>query len=120
MNKLALALSLLGLAGSAHAAAPKSIVAMSARSQKAYIKAQFANGGAKTATTSLAHTVLAATAKNARAKFHIYKIEGGLDFGAKAYEPKIEVKGLNANTAYIVSGTVMGPKFVSTVQLPES
>jgi len=115
-----LALALVGVSfASAAQAAPHGIVAPAPGMLKTYL----ANAKGTDVKTSAAHNsqyykftqALKANPSNFRA---IKLGRMAVDFGRTAYIPKVEIKGLTGNTAYIESGTVMGPKFVTKVHLP--
>lgn len=116
---LALALSFLGVA-TAHAAPPMGIVAPAPGALKTYLT----NAKATPVKVSQSHnsqyykftTALAAKPGD----FRTIKLGDrmGVDFSRTAYVPKVYIKGLDGNTAFIKSGTVTGPKIVSKIHLP--
>ena len=115
---LALTLAVLSITGAAHAA-PHYIVAPSTSALKAFIK------GAKVTPIkpSAAHNSQAYRFSQAMAAkpsdFRVLKIGAyGPDFGRTAYIPKVEIKGLRSNTAYIESQSIAGPRLEGKVRLP--
>jgi hypothetical protein len=115
---LALALSLLGLS-TAYAAGAKGIMAPTAGSLKTYLNnAKWTAVKMSHAPNSLYYKFDKALAANPKA-FKTIKLEQGLDFGKTAYIPKKFIKGLPSNVAFIESGVVNGPKFLSKVNLPQ-
>ena len=114
----ALVLSFIGIA-TAQAAPSKGLVAPAPGALKTYL----ASAKSTPVKMSQAHnsqyykftTALAAKP----GAFRVIKLgKMGIDFGRTAYVPKVSIKGLDGNTAYIRSGTIMGPQVVSKVHLP--
>ena len=120
MRKLVLAitLALLSVTGAAQAR-PMYLVAPSAKALKTYI----ANAKVTQIKPSEAHNSQAYRFKQALAakpsSFRALKIgASGPDFGTTAYIPKVEIKGLASNTAYLRSQSIIGPRLTGKVRLP--
>ena len=115
---LALLLTLLSITGTAQAT-PHYFVAPSTSALKAYIK----TAKVTPIKPSVAHNSQAYRFSQALAAkpsdFRTLQIGShGPDFGRTAYIPKVEIKGLASNTAYLLSQSIMGPRLRGKVRLP--
>ncbi|MEO6953412.1 MAG: hypothetical protein ABI321_16545 [Polyangia bacterium] len=115
---LALTLAVLSITGAAQAA-PHYLVAPSTRALKSFIK----NAKVTPIKPSQAHNSQAYHFTQALlakpSVFRALKIgKQGPDFGTTAYIPKVQIKGLASNTAYLSSQSIVGPRLQGKVKLP--
>ena len=121
MRKLILALAVAGIsfAGAANAAAPHGFVAPSPNMLKNYL-ASAKLTRIKPSQAASSQYVKFNKAMNANpSAFRAIKLgKSGPDFGRTAYIPKVQIKGLAGNTAYIEAQSIAGPHLVGKIHLP--
>ena len=133
---LALVLAFSSLAGMAHAAngpvssarpmssakpvsSARPIVAPTTAALKQYIAAATPKAIKPSSSANSVYQKVTVALASSPSAFRALKIgKQGPDFGETAYIPKVYIKGVAGNTAYIMSESIAGPRLTGKVQLP--